>query len=87
MHLHESPYISIYPSTDCQEPVLFHYKVCCNVVNCSNFPPDLFLKRAEIVPVERKTRRFGRTFLSETFLFHSYPQVGKSQVFSEPKRW
>jgi len=40
-----------------------------------------------MVPVERKTGRLGRTLLSGTLLFHSYAQVGKSQVFSEPKRW
>lgn len=62
--LHESPYISIYANTGCQEPVLSHYKVCCNVVNCSKFPPDLFLKGAEMVPAERKTSSLGRTLLS-----------------------
>lgn len=37
--------ISVYPSTDCQEPALSQYKVCCNTVSWSNFPPELFLRR------------------------------------------
>lgn len=40
-----------------------------------------------MVPVERKSRSLGRTVLSESLLFHSCPQMGKSQVLGEPKRW
>lgn len=82
MHFQESPPISSYPNTDSQEPGLSHYKVCCNIVNCSNFPPHLFLKSAEIMLGERKTRNLGRALQSET-AFSLFSQVEKSQVFSD----
>lgn len=40
-----------------------------------------------MVPLERKTRRLGRTSPSEALCSHPYPQVGKLQVYGEQKRW